>query len=129
MPLSAVGRAGLGLLDELGHDRGHVEGRRDQVVGEGGVADHAVLELQLLHQREAEPDRRAALDLALSALRVDRAADVLRGRDLHDSHQPELLVHLDDGALGHEREVDVDVALAVLVEAGRSGGGGRCTCA
>ena len=43
-PLDAVRRAGLRLLDELRHDRRHVEDRRDQVVGERGVADDPVLE-------------------------------------------------------------------------------------
>ena len=85
--------------------------------------------LHLLHQREPDPLRGAALDLALGALRVHDAAGVLRRRDLEDAHEPELLVDLDDGPLGGEREADVDVALAVLVDAGRSGGGGRCTCA
>ena len=35
----------------------------------------------LLHQREPDPLRDAALDLALDQRRVDRAADVVRGRD------------------------------------------------
>ena len=36
--LDAVGRVGLGILDQLRHDRRHVERGRDQVVGEARVA-------------------------------------------------------------------------------------------
>ena len=48
--------------------------------------------------------------------RVERAADVLGGGDLHDLDQAELGVDVDDGAVGDERERGVAVALAVLVE-------------
>ena len=50
--------------------------------------------LDLLHQREAEALRGAALDLALDRQRVDRGADVLRGPDPDDARQPELDVDL-----------------------------------
>ena len=94
-PLDAVRRVRLGILDEHGHDRRHVERGRDQVVGEARVRDHAVARLDLLHQREPEALRGAALDLALDRLRVDRAPDVLRGPDPDDPRQAELDVDLD----------------------------------
>ncbi len=50
----------------------HVEDRRDQVVGERRVAQAAVRDQDLLHQREAEALRGPALDLALDRLRVQR---------------------------------------------------------
>jgi hypothetical protein len=100
------------LLDQLDLDLRHVEGRRQQVVGERGVRDLAVPQLDLLHQREAEPLSRATLDLADHALRVDREPDVLRRRELHHPHQAELLVHVDHGPLCAEQETD-DVAVRV----------------
>ena len=63
--LDAVGRVGLGILDQHRLDRRHVERGRDQVVGEARVRDQAVARLDLLHQREPEALRGAALDLAL----------------------------------------------------------------
>ena len=81
-----------------------------------GVADLAVDHLDLLHQRQPEALRDAALDLALDRLRVDRLADVLRGRDLDHAHEAELDVDVDDRAVGGERERHVRVALALLVE-------------
>ena len=58
--------------------------------------------------------------------RVQRPADVLGGGDLHDPHQAELEVDVDDGAVGHEGERGVAVALPELVEVGgRAGGGTR----
>ena len=58
--------------------------------------DPAVARLDLLHQREPEALRRAALDLALDRERVDAPADVLRGADPDDPRQAELDVDLDD---------------------------------
>ena len=62
----------------------------------------AVARLDLLHQREPEPLRGAALDLALDRLRVDRLADVLRRADPDDAREAELDVDLDDDA--HRRD-------------------------
>ena len=52
----------------------------------------------------------------VTAQRVERPPDVLGGRHLHDLHETELGIDVDDGAVGDERERDVAVALAVLVE-------------
>ena len=81
-----------------------------------GVADEAVGHDDLLHHREAEALRDASFDLADDRQRVQRPADVLRGRDLHDPHEAELDVDVDDGAVGDERERHVARALAALVE-------------
>ena len=62
--LGAERRLRVGLLDERGHDVGHVEERRQQVVGEAGVADAPVDLDDLLHHRQPEALGDAALDLA-----------------------------------------------------------------
>ena len=49
----------------------------------------------LLHQREAQPLRDAALDLALDQGRIDRAADIVRGDDAQHLHRAELDIDLD----------------------------------
>ena len=103
-PLTPYGASGSGILDQLRDDRRHVERRRDQVVGEARVRDQAVAGLDLLHQREPEALRGAALDLALDRLRVDRLADVLRRADPDDARQPELDVDLGDDAHRRDRE-------------------------
>ena len=119
IPLTPYGASGSGTsTNRRDHER-DVEDRRDQVVGERAIADLAALELELLHQRQAEPYRRPALDLSLRPLRVDHPTGVLRRRDLDDAGEPELLVDVDHGALGDEREGDVDLALALGVEARR----------
>ena len=123
-PRSPYGALRVGELQHVELHRRHVEHGRDQVVGERGVADLAVDDLDLLHQREPEALRDAALDLALDRLRVDRLADVLRGRDLDHAHEPELDVDVDHRAVGGERERHVRVALALLVERERRRGGG-----
>ena len=105
--LHAVGRVRLGLLDELDDDGRHVERRRDQVVGEARVRDQAVARLDLLHQREPDALRGAALDLALDRERVDRLADVLRGADPDDAGEAELDVDLGDDAHRGHGEGDV----------------------
>ena len=64
-PLTPYGASGSGSSTSSDVDRRHVEGGRDQVVGEARVRDHAVARLDLLHQREPEPLRGAALDLAV----------------------------------------------------------------
>ena len=128
--LHAVGRVRLRLLDELGHDRRHVERRRDQVVREARVRDHAVARQDLLHHREAEPLRRAALDLALDRLPVHRLADVLRRADPHDARQSEVDVHLDDRLHRRARERDVRRGVRRSApsrdRAPSSADGGRC---
>ena len=76
----------------------------------------AVLDLDLLHQRQPEALGGPALDLALERLGVHRLADLLRGRELDDPDQTEFEIDVDDRSVGGERELDVSVALAVLVE-------------
>ena len=115
-PLGAERRLRVGFLDEGRHHRRHVEHRRQQVVGEAGVADPPVDLDDLLHQRQPQALGDAALDLAGHRQRVDRPPDVLAGGHLHHLHQPEVGVDVDDGAVGDERERDVAVALPVVVE-------------
>ena len=91
-------------------------------------AHRAVPQLDLLHHREAEPLRDAALELADDALRIDRLPDVLRRRDLHDLHQTDVHVDVDDGAVRREEERDVPVALRVR-RAGGSARGATRACA
>ena len=115
-PAQPVRRVRIAELEHVELDRRHVEHRRDQVVGERRVAHEPVDDLDLLHQREPEALGDAALDLALDRERVHRLADVLRGRDLDDPHEPELGVDVHDRAVRGEGEGDVRVALAELVE-------------
>jgi hypothetical protein len=105
--LDAIRRVGLGFIDEHRLDRRHVERRRQQVVGEARVPDHAVLYLELLHQREADALRGAALDLAVDGERVQRAADVLRRADPDEPRQPELKVDFRHDL--HRRQGEGDV--------------------
>ena len=116
IPRSPYGESGSPSSKHVELDRRHVEHGRDQVVGEGRVAHQPVDDLDLLHQRQPEALRDAALDLALDRERVHRLADVLRGRDLDHPHEPELGVDVDDRAVRGERERHVRVALAELVE-------------
>ena len=81
-----------------------------------GVAHPAVLEDQLLHHRQPDALRDPALDLAGHLQRVEHPADVLRGGEVHDAHQTELGIDVDDGAVRGARERHVRVALAVGVE-------------
>ena len=63
-PLAPSGACGSGSSISVGDDGGHVEHRRQQVVGEAGVADPAVDLDDLLHHRQAEALGDAAFDLA-----------------------------------------------------------------
>ena len=72
-----------------------------------GLTMRPVARPDLLHQRQAEALRRAALDLADHGLRVERTADVLRRADPDDSRQAEILVHLCHDAHGADREGDM----------------------
>src|SRR5215204_396824 len=112
----AVGRFGVGELQYLHPHGGHVQYRGDQVVREGGVLDLALLDLDLLEQGEPEPLRDASLDLTLQRLRVYGLAHVLRCRYLDDPDQTELGVHLHDRPVCRERELQVGIALPILVE-------------
>ena len=78
-------------------------------------------DLDLLHQREAEALRAAALDLTFEGLRVHGPADLLRGRELDHPHKAQLDVHVHDGAVRGERELEVGVALAVAGSSWRGG--------
>ena len=88
----------LGHLDQDGLDRRHVEGGRNQIVGEACVDDPAVTRLDLLHQSEADPLRSAALDLTCDGEWVHGPADVLRRPDPDDPGKAELDVDLGDDA-------------------------------
>ena len=81
--------------------------------------------LDLLHQREAEPLRGAALDLALDRERVDRLADVLGGADPDDAREAELDVHLGDDAHRGDGERDVGALAGDLAGLGVERGGAR----
>ena len=63
-PLAPSGRVRVGLFDQRGQHRRHVEERRQQVVGEVAVADHAVDLDDLLHHGEPQALGDAAFDLA-----------------------------------------------------------------
>ena len=112
-PLAPSGACGSGSSTRVATTVGHVEERRQQVVGEAGVADPPVDLDDLLHHRQPEALGDAALDLADHRQRVERPPDVLAGGDLHHLHQPELGVDVDHGAVGDEGEGGVAVALAV----------------
>ena len=128
-PLTPYGASGSGSSMSTVSDRRHVERGRDQVVGEARVRDQAVAGLDLLHQREAEALGDPALDLALDRLRVDRAADLLRGADPDDAGEAELDVDLGDDAHRGNRERDVGALAGDLARsrgrAASSAGGGR----
>ena len=111
----------MGELEHLRLHRRHVEDGRDEVVGERGVADPTVDDLDLLHECQPETLGSPAFDLALDGDRIDGLADVLRGRQLDDANQPELGVDVDDGAVCGVRERHVRVALSPLVIDGPGG--------
>ena len=100
------------VLDQDALDRRHVADGRDQIV----VQVLALAGEELLHQREAEPLRGAALDLAFDQRRIDRAADVVRAGQPQHLHAAELDVDLDLGDMRARAEHRVGLALAVLVE-------------
>ena len=58
----------------------------------------------------------AAFHLAECGERIEHSTDVLRRRDLHHLHEPEVRVDVDHSTVRHEGEGHVAVALAVLVE-------------
>ena len=101
-----------GILDQDRFDRRHVADRRDQIV----VQVLAAAGDELLHQRQAETLRDAALDLAFDQRRVDRAADIVRGDDLQHLDRAEFDVDLDLGQVGAEAVDGVGLALAVGIE-------------
>ena len=105
----------MGMLDELGHDRRHVERCRQQVIGERRVAHEPLAELDLLHDRESQPLRDATLDLADDGDGVDRLAHILGGRDLDDLHESSVHVDVDDRAVRREEERDVSLILRLGV--------------
>ena len=115
-PFAPNGAPGSGSSISDGVDGRHVERGRDQVVGEARVAHPPAFEDQLLHHREADALRDAALDLPGHLERVEHPADILRGREVHDPHQAELGIDVDDRAVRRARERHVRVALAVGVE-------------
>src|SRR6185503_19240658 len=93
-------------------DRRCVDGAGDQVVGEVRVQALAVDDLELLHDRVAEPLHHAALDLADQHGGVDRLPDVVRGGDVLDHHPTAAQVDGDLGDLGGEAVDRVGLAHA-----------------
>ena len=87
----AEGALRFRILDQPDVDLRHVADRRDQIVVQvlGAAGD------ELLHQREAEPLRDAAMDLALDEGRVDGAADVVGGDHAQHLRRAEDHVDLD----------------------------------
>ena len=114
-PLAPNGASGSGT-SMGGQHLGHVGEGGDEVVGEARVADEAVGHDDLLHHRQAQALGDAALDLAGDLHGVEHLADVLAGRHLHDPHQPEVDVDVDDRPVGGEGVAHVGVALALVVE-------------
>ena len=123
-PFAPYGASGCGNSMRSHDHRWHVEHRREQVIGERRVPHRAVLQLDLFHHGEAEALRDAALQLADDRERIDRLADILRGRDLHDLHQTGVHVHVDDGTVRREKERDMAVVLGRVVALLASGGDG-----
>ena len=116
-PLAPSGRLRVGLLDEGGDDVGGVEERRQQVVGERRVPDAPVRRCTISSiTARPRPWAMPPSIWPIDRQRVEGPADVLGGGDLHDLHQAELEVDVDDGPMGDEGERRVAVALAVLVE-------------
>ena len=88
------------ILHEFGDDRRHIQHRRDQVVGEVCVLDHAVFGLDLLHEGESEALRCAAFDLSLVTQGVEHCADIVGGDKPPHLDLAGLRVHLHLGDLG-----------------------------
>ena len=99
-------------FDQDRFHRRHVADRRDQIVVQilGAAGD------VFFHQRHADALRDAALDLALDQQRVDRAADIVRGGDLHQLHRAELHVDFELGDLRAPAIDGIGFALALLVQ-------------
>ena len=92
-----------------------------------GLRTRPSLDLDLLHQRQPEPLGGAAVDLALQRDAVHDPADVLDRGQLDHLDQAELDVHVDDGPVYAQGELDVGVALAGdrVHRQGRAGAGTR----
>src|SRR5438093_2410564 len=88
--LEPVRGFGVRVLEQLYAHGRHVEDRRQQVVRERGVEHLAVVDLNLLEQRDAQPLGAAALDLALERLRVPLPADLLVGLEPVRTSETEL---------------------------------------
>src|SRR3989337_2116855 len=73
-PLAPKGTPGSGSSMSVEENVG-----TSRMVGERRIEDPAPLDLDLLHHGQPDALRRAALDLPVDALRVDRLADVLGG--------------------------------------------------
>src|SRR6266542_1121803 len=115
-PLRAEGTLRLGVLDEDDLHPRHVLGAQDAEVAELERDGHPVLAGELLGQRVAEAHVHRALDLRLALLRVDGAADIMRG-----DYPLQLAGPVEHHHLRRPAERGVRLHLAVL----RLAGGGR----
>ena len=102
----------LAVLDQDALDLGHVADGRDQIVVQVLGAAGQVF----LHQRQAEPLRDAAFDLAFDQGRIDRLADIVRGHDAQHLHRAQLDIDLDDRHLRGEGIGRIRHALPVGIE-------------
>src|SRR5207244_479685 len=69
--------AGVGILQHDALDLRHVANRRQDVIGEPGIENLAVLLHDFFHQRHSDALRYPALNLADDLIRVDGFADVV----------------------------------------------------
>ena len=79
------------------------------------IPDPAFFPAHLLEQRVAETLQRAALDLARGQHRMDRLADVLRGRHAQDARLAGVEIDLDLDGAARVREHAVGVAAVAVV--------------
>ncbi len=80
------------------------------IPGERGREVDPLLHDHFFHEAVPEALHRAALDLSLDRLRIDRAADVVGGGVLQHAHLTRLRVDLDFGGVGAEGVVGKDLA-------------------
>src|SRR5690606_31407490 len=105
------------LLDQLDDpDVRGVQGGRQGVAGEVGVADQAAGGAQVLGERGAHALGDARFDAGGELGRVEHAAHVLGDGQFHDPYRAQFDVDVDDRADRAEGEADEGVALAGLVQ-------------
>ena len=116
--LRAVRSGTVAVLDDHArHLAGQVLEARHAVVEQRVVQQQAVLVDHLLEERVADSLQRRALVLPLDELRVDRPADVGRGRG--PAHLDDAGVRIDLDLGGADADLPEDGALRVRARAGR----------